>query len=193
MSDELRTANLLGATVLGLFDELRTAVEHQTGRSGESPAALVVLGHQPGLSNEALSRLLGLTHTGSVRLIDRLVADGLVERRASKVDRRGVALFLTSAGEAARREVLAARETLMMSLTRRLAPDEQARLADLLAKLLQGVARDDTHKLRICRLCDGPACGKCPIHVPVGMNDAEAETDAVRDRRGAQRQPSALR
>jgi MarR family transcriptional regulator, negative regulator of the multidrug operon emrRAB len=177
MSDELRTANLLGATVLGLFDELRTVVERQTGRSGESGAALVVLGHQPGLSNEALSRLLGLTHTGSVRLIDRLVIDGLVERRASKADRRGVALFLTSVGEAVRREVLAERETLMTSLTRRLAPDEQARLADLLAKLLQGVARDDTHKLRICRLCDGDACGNCPIHVPVGVGDHADEKE----------------
>lgn len=174
MSDELRTANLLGATVLGLFDELRTTVERQTGRSGESPAALVVLGHQPGLSNEALSRLLGLTHTGSVRLIDRLVTDGLVERRASMVDRRGVALFLTPAGEAARREVLAKRETLMTSLIRQLTLDDQGRLADLLAKLLQGVARDDTHKLRMCRLCDGEVCRDCPIHVPVGMNDADA-------------------
>lgn len=177
MSDELRTANLLGATVLGLFDELRTAVERETGRSGESPAALVVLGHQPGLSNEALSRLLGLTHTGSVRLIDRLVIDGLVERRASKADRRGVALFLTPAGETARREVLARREALMTSLIRGLGPDDRERLADLLAKLLQGVARDDVHKLHICRLCDGEACGDCPIHVPVGMGDHGSEKE----------------
>lgn len=168
MSQELRTANLLGATVLGLFDELKSTVERRTGRSGEGPAALVVLGHQPGLSNEALSRLLGLTHTGSVRLIDRLVADGLVERRASKFDRRGVALFLTAAGETARREIIAAREALMMSLVAPLSKSERRQLDDLLAKLLQGVARDDTHKLRICRLCDGPACGECPIHVPVG-------------------------
>lgn len=167
MSEEIRTANLLGATALGLFDELKAALERQTGRSGESPAALVVLGHQPGLSNEALSRLLGLTHTGSVRLIDRLVADGLVERRASTVDRRGVALYLTPVGEAARRDVLARREALMTRLVRRLPPDDQSQLADLLAKLLQGLARDDTHKLRICRLCDDHACKECPILVPL--------------------------
>jgi len=169
MSDQLRTANLLGAAVLGLFDELKAAVEHRSGRAGEGPAALVVLGHQPGLSNEALSRLLGLTHTGSVRLIDRLVADGLVERRPSKVDRRGVALHLTPAGKTAREEIIAERERLMTSLIAPLSTGEQQQFADLLAKLLQGVARDDTHKLRICRLCNGPACGKCPIHVPVGL------------------------
>lgn len=171
MPDERRTANLLGAAVLGLFDELRSVVERQTGRSGESPAALVVLGHQPGLSNDALSRLLGLTHTGSVRLVDRLVADGLVERRASTVDRRGVALFLTPSGETARREVLEKRGALMTSLIGKLAPDDQRQLAALLAQLLQGTARDDTHKLRICRLCDGEACGNCPIHVPVGADN----------------------
>lgn len=176
MSDELRTANLLGATVLGLFDELQTAVERRTGRSGESPAALVVLGHQPGLSNDALSRLLGLTQTGSVRLIDRLVADGLVERQPSKVDRRAVELFLTPTGETARRGVLAERERLMSSLIRGLAPQDQQRLADLLAQLLQGIARDDTHKLRICRLCDGDACGECPIHVPVARGGDGPET-----------------
>lgn len=168
MSDERRTANLLGATVLGLFDELKSVVEHRSGRAGESPAALVVLGHQPGLSNEALSRLLGLTHTGSVRLIDRLVADGLVERRPSATDRRGVALHLTPAGKTAREEIIAERERLMTALIAPLSIAEQRQLTDLLAKLLQGVARDDTHKLRMCRLCDGPACGECPIHVPVG-------------------------
>lgn len=167
MSDQLRTANLLGATVLGLFDELRAAVEQKTGRSGEGSAALVVLGHQPGLSNDRLSRLLGLTHTGSVRLIDRLVADGLVERRASTVDRRGVALFLTAAGLAARRDVLAERERVMASLVGKLAPGDQERLAALLSQMLQSFARDDTHKLRICRLCDDGACGQCPIHVPI--------------------------
>lgn len=168
MNDDLRTANLLGAAVLALYDELRGALEGTTGRAGEGPAALVVLGHQPGLSNDALSRLLGLTHTGSVRLIDRLISDGLVERRASALDRRGVALFLTPAGEAARLQVLTARQQVLAPLVDRLTSQEQVQLGDLLGKLLQTTARDDTHKLRICRLCDSGACGRCPIHVPVG-------------------------
>jgi hypothetical protein len=49
----------------------------------------------------------------------------------------------------------------------RLDADERETLAALLGKLLQTVSRDDAHKLRICRLCDGPACGKCPISVAV--------------------------
>jgi MarR family transcriptional repressor of emrRAB len=175
-----RAANILGATVLGLFDELRAVTETHAGRAGEGSAALVVLGHQPGLSNDGLSRLLGLTHTGTVRLVDRLVDDGLVDRRGAPHDRRAVALFLTDAGEAARAEILAEREKMMRGLLECLVPRDQAKLAELLGKLLQRVSRDDAHKLRICRLCDSDACGACPIHVPLDpiRGNAQPETEA---------------
>jgi len=168
MSKEtLRTANLLGAAVLGLHDELKRAVEKRSGHSGETPAALSALGHQPGLSNDALSRLLGLTHTGTVRLIDRLVDDGLVERRPAAHDKRGVALFLTALGETVRGEILEDREAAIVPLVSRLTAQEQETLATLIGKLLSAVSRDDTHKLRICRLCDSSVCTGCPILVPL--------------------------
>ena len=176
MTDDIaRTANLLGAAVLGLHDELRLAVERRTGRSGEAPAAIVALGHQPGLSNDGLSRLLGLTHTGTVRLIDRLVADGLVERRTARQDRRGVALHLTKAGAKARRKVLSEREAVMRPLVSRLKKSDRATLAMLLEELLKAAGRDDGHKLRICRLCDSEACGDCPILVPVGPGQPDVD------------------
>lgn len=168
MTPEIRrTSNLLGAAVLGLHDELKQTVEKRSGHSGEAAAALCALGHQPGLSNDALSRLLGLTHTGTVRLIDRLAADGLVERRTAAHDKRGVALSLTAAGESVRRNMLDDREAALAPLVSRLSTREQTTLATLLGKLLSAVSRDDTHKLRICRLCDGGVCTDCPILVPV--------------------------
>lgn len=167
----LRTANLLGAAVLGLHDELRQTVEKRSGRSGEASAALNALGHQPGLSNDALSQVLGLTHTGSVRLIDRLVTDGLVTRRPAKRDKRSVALFLTAKGETVRREILRHREAALVPLVSCLTTREQKMLAGVLEKLLTSVSRDDTHKLRICRLCDSVACENCPILVPIGPQD----------------------
>ena len=185
MTDDItRTANLLGAAVLGLHDDLRVAVERRTGRSGEAPAAIVALGHQPGLSNDGLSRLLGLTHTGTVRLVDRLVADGLIERRTAERDRRGVALHLTRAGAKARRRILSEREAVMWPLVSRLKKSERATLAAVLEKLLQAVGQDDAHKLRICRLCDSEACPACPILVPVGT---EASETGPRERRPQKR------
>lgn len=172
--ETLRTANLLGAAVLCLHDELKQTVEKRSGRSGEAAAALNALGHQPGLSNDALSRLLGLTHTGTVRLIDRLVADGLVERRPAARDKRGVALYLTAAGETVRREILEDREAALVPLVSRLSSREQKTLATLLGKLLTAVSRDDTHKLRICRLCDSGVCEDCPILVPIAPQGSGA-------------------
>ena len=172
-SNTRRTANLLGAAVLGLHDELKSSVEARSGHAGEAPAAITALGHQPGLSNDGLSRLLGLTHTGSVRLVDRLVADGLVERRPAAGDKRGVALHLTEIGEALRREILADREAALEPLVARLSASEQKTLARLLGKLLTAVSRDDTHKLRICRLCDSSACSDCPILVPLPRTESD--------------------
>ena len=173
-SETQRTANLLGAAVLGLHDELKQTVETRSGRSGEAPAALNALGHQPGLSNDALSQLLGLTHTGTVRLVDRLAADGLVERRPAARDKRGVALYLTAAGKTVRREILADREAALVPLVSRLSVREQKTLASLLGKLLTAASRDDTHKLRICRLCDSGVCKACPIFVPVAPQSSGA-------------------
>ena len=92
-------------------------------------------------------------------------------------DRRGVALHLTAAGEGVRRAILAEREAAQAPLVSRLSEREQRTLGRLLGKLLTGVSRDDTHKLRICRLCDSAACTDCPIRVPVappGSGEAPA-------------------
>lgn len=171
--ESLRTANLLGAAVLGLHDTLRQAVEKRSGRTGEAPAALCALGHQPGLSNDGLSRLLYLTHTGTVRLVDRLAADGLVERRPDPQDKRGVALHLTRAGRRARQEILQDRFAALLPLVDSLNQREKKALSDLLSKLLVAVSRDDVHKLRICRMCDGGTCLDCPILVPVGQQRSD--------------------
>lgn len=47
-----------------------------------------------------LAAMFRLTASGVSRLIDRLVADGLLERRTHPLDRRGTVLAMTSEGEA---------------------------------------------------------------------------------------------
>ena len=47
-----------------------------------APAALNALeGYLGGEPIDTLRQVLGLTHSGAVRLVDRLVAEGLAERR----------------------------------------------------------------------------------------------------------------
>lgn len=163
MTDLVQTSNLLGAFVLAYHDEIRAATESVSGRAGESPAALVLLGHQPGLNVDALSQLLKLTHPGTVRLIDRLAESGLVERRAAVADRRAVALHLTTEGQRARADILAAREGALRSAVVALDTEEREALQHLLEKMLRNAAREETGKMRICRLCDSEACENCPM------------------------------
>lgn len=109
--------------------------------------------------------MLGLSQPGTVRLVDRLAEEGLVERRPGG-DRRTLALFTTARGRAAARQVLAARAHSLRDLLELLDADERARLVPLLEKLASGLAQDRPQALTSCRLCDRAACAQgpgCPL------------------------------
>jgi MarR family transcriptional regulator for hemolysin len=62
---------------------------------------VVVLGRYPdGIRQNALADELGVEGPSLVRLLDRLVDDGLVERREDAADRRAKTVHLTRAGQA---------------------------------------------------------------------------------------------
>src|SRR5688572_5746592 len=103
-----RDANLVGALGMVLRDALADAAELA---GGESPAAALVAlnGAAAGGTIDALAGVVGLTHSGTVRLVNRLVREGLVERRRG-ADQRSAALVLTPQGRRAARRVLSRRE-----------------------------------------------------------------------------------
>src|SRR6266404_9572070 len=80
---EPEIANLLGALSLAVMDRIEQGARDIIGHAGETPAALIVIGYGP-ITNDKLRRILGLSHSGTVRLVDRLVSDRLVERRPGK-------------------------------------------------------------------------------------------------------------
>jgi MarR family transcriptional regulator, negative regulator of the multidrug operon emrRAB len=157
-----RTANLLGAVGLAVAARIEAAARAVLAHGGETPAAVVVIGYGLGPSNDELRRILGLSHPGNVRLVDRLVADGLVERRAG-ADRRSIALFLTDAGKALREDLLKGRLAALRPLLTPLTAAEQDMLGGLLAKLLAGLPTCDNDRCHLCRLCDDSVCSDCPI------------------------------
>ncbi|MCP5366545.1 MAG: MarR family transcriptional regulator [Hyphomicrobiales bacterium] len=59
---------------------------------------LVLIGANPGLSQSALARAMGIERSTMVASIDGLESRGLVERRPSQVDRRSNALVLSRKG-----------------------------------------------------------------------------------------------
>jgi MarR family transcriptional regulator, negative regulator of the multidrug operon emrRAB len=151
-----RLANLLGVTALVAADRMRIA---------SRDAALVHLQAWPGGSIEDLRRVLRLSQPAAVRLVDRLAADGLLERRAGR-DARTRSLQLTPAGDAEAGAVLDRRGEALEALLAPLAEDERARLTPLLERLVSTLAHDRPGALTTCRLCDRGACTSgpgCPL------------------------------
>jgi DNA-binding MarR family transcriptional regulator len=158
----VRDANLLGALALALADRLATGAA-----SGSAAEALVTLsGRRAGTSIDAMARITGLSHSGAVRLVDRLAATELVERRRG-ADQRSTALYLTPSGRRAARRVLAEREASMQSVLTLLTVGQQRELSDLAAAILAQLGAEPDAERRLCRLCDLEACGRsrgeCPV------------------------------
>ena len=80
---------------------LRNYVDHRAKSRGTTRAQWIVLfrlREQEGLSQVDLADVLELQPISLVRLLDRLVEHGLVERRSDPRDRRANRLFLTPTG-----------------------------------------------------------------------------------------------
>lgn len=158
-----RTENVVGALTLALSDALLRGAESEAPERGQAAAAIALLRHEPGMPIELLRRALGLSHPGTVRLVDRLVDDGLVTRRPSVHDRRAVALHLTETGEASCSAILGTRFDRIARALDLLDPSEKAMFGQLAEKLLGAFVRDVDHGYSVCRLCDAEACVDCPV------------------------------
>ncbi len=80
---------------------LRNFIDHRAKTRGTTRAQWIVLfrlRQQEGLSQVDLADVLELQPISLVRLLDRLVEHGLVERRHDPKDRRANRLFLTDRG-----------------------------------------------------------------------------------------------
>jgi DNA-binding MarR family transcriptional regulator len=159
-----RTANLVGALSLAVAERLAEAGS-QDGLDRNQAAALVMLSNHPGQSIESLSRTLGLTHSGAVRLVDRLQASGLILREPGGPGRT-LALQLTGQGEDAAVRMLARRQATIEQALNGLDKQHVTALEGVVARLLAALTSDRQSARRICRLCDETLCerhGRCPV------------------------------
>jgi DNA-binding MarR family transcriptional regulator len=162
-----RTGNLLGALSLAVADRTTAAAGDALGQSESAAAALSALHHfldDPSL--DLLGRVLGLTPSGAVRLVDRLQEAGYVRRRPGR-DGRSVSVRLTASGRRAAERVSAARAEVLEDALLDLAPGERQALDKLLSRVLVGLIREPGATRWTCRQCDTTACGRhagrCPV------------------------------
>lgn len=162
-----RPRNLLGALTLSIADRTSDAVSGAARQSETAAIALSAL-HQflDDPSIDLLRRVLGLTPSGAVRLVDRLEEAGYVTRRPG-VDGRSVSVRLTAAGRRAAERVIAARTDVLEEALSVLGPEERQAFEEMLSRVVVGLIRGPGAVRWMCRLCDMEACGRdegrCPV------------------------------
>jgi MarR family transcriptional repressor of emrRAB len=171
MKDRL-LANQLGA----LWSVMTSALRQRFGgRSESTVAAILTLAHWEPMTATELGHVIGLSQPGSARLVDKLVAEGVV-RRYERAGGRDIGLGLTPAGRKLARSIQSARLESYEELMAPLDPEERQVLHHLVQKMLAGAVESRDGARFTCRFCDHARCdGPC---CPVGTAATELERAA---------------
>jgi DNA-binding MarR family transcriptional regulator len=157
-----RGANVVGAFATLVQDRMRGAAEAAAPYSGAAAAALVTIATHERCTIERLARALGVTHSGAVRVVDRLARGGLA-RREPGPDARSVGLSLTPEGRDRTARVLEARRDALMEILDGLDERDVEAMVAVVERVLTGITDDRPTADAICRLCDETDCVPCPV------------------------------
>ena len=157
--------NLIGALALALTDRTDRALEETLDVGGHASSALMSIGTRPGQSVDQLAHVLGLSHSATVRVVDRLEQRGWVQRMRMGHDGRTASLTPTPPGRATFRRLLATRNAVLNQVTAVLSDHEVVTLRRLLSKMLASLPNDRRQARHICRLCEHAVCrgADCPV------------------------------
>jgi len=114
---------------------LRNFIDHRAKSRGTTRAQWIVLfrlRQQEGLSQVDLADVLELQPISLVRLLDRLVEHGLLERRTDPKDRRANRLFLTAQGKQLVDDLDSLRDTIAIDVMQNLSTDQMQTSLDAL-------------------------------------------------------------
>lgn len=166
------TTNVLGALALLITDQLDAATSPARG-GGSATAALSALDQF--LDKTSVTRLrdvLGLTHSGTVRLLERLDGAGLIIRGAGP-DGRTRSVRLTSRGRRSARSAAKQRAAYLDAVLDGLTPTEVQTLHGLLTQLMTQAVNLKEGGAWICRRCDLRACGRSDGNCPAATAAAQ--------------------
>jgi DNA-binding MarR family transcriptional regulator len=168
MQHNARCSNLLGAFVIAAYDQMVERIETEESIAPQGAAALVVIGVNEGRSVDFLSGALHLSHSGCVRVVDKLQEAGLVERREGQ-DRRVVALYLTPSGHKRAHSILRTRRKYLDGLLQTLSATQQRQFTAQIELMLYEMTNSEEHAEAMCRFCDEAACPqeRCPVTLAV--------------------------
>ncbi len=153
-----RTANHLAAVAIAIADTM-----HEPDMSPSAVAALLTVAQWQPIGAQELAAVIGLSQSATVRLVDELVAAGLVQRLDKKG--RAVPLALTAAGRRRARTLRSQRLAVAERALAALDNDQRAGLEKALPRLLAALTTGRAAARHICRFCDHGVCGhgRCPV------------------------------
>lgn len=161
------TSNILGALSLLIQDRVESAWESELDFSPMAAAALVQIENEAGSSIEQVARRIGLTHSATVRVIEKLAERGLVEKDRACKDARAQSLKLTGAGKRTGQQLHAARNRVTDDLLAGLDPAQREALRAVVRAILHQAVVPGREADVTCRVCDERRCRPeiCPIRV----------------------------
>jgi len=161
------TANILGALSVLIQDRVESAWQAALDLSPMAAAALVQVDNEPGSSIESVATRIGLTHSATVRVIDKLAERGLVEKDRARKDARAQSLKLSKDGKRVIQELHAARNRVTDDLLTGLNATQRLALEHAVSAILHRTVEPGREADVTCRVCDDRRCSPdiCPIRV----------------------------
>ncbi|MEZ5737251.1 MAG: MarR family transcriptional regulator [Novosphingobium sp.] len=105
-------------------------------------AMIAVVSRRPGATQRTIAEALEMSEASAGRLIDRLCADGLLERRDRDDDRRARAVYLTEAAEPLLAKLAEIARQGEEEMFKGFSPEEIDRLEELLDRLYANISKD---------------------------------------------------
>ena len=127
--------NVLSRRMRNRFD--RQVSEHNVTRSQWT--MIVVVARNPGATQRVIAEALEMSEASAGRLIDRLCADGLLERQERYDDRRARAVYLTKAAEPLLAKLAEIAGESEKSMFRGFSPDELETLSSYLDRITKNI------------------------------------------------------
>lgn len=132
------TDEYIGVVISDVARLLRTEFDRRVRRLGITRAQWLVLTRlhrRPGASHSELAEMMEVEKATAGRMIDRLVANGWVERRTSREDRRVKRVYLTADAEKVHRRIWRVAEETVDAALAGLSARESRQLMALLQRV----------------------------------------------------------
>jgi DNA-binding MarR family transcriptional regulator len=162
MKSQADALNQISAFAWRLDQLISAALRGEFDRPLSELSALVSIQNCKSFNIGWLANVLELTHSATVRLVDRLEGDDLIER-LPKDHRKQVGLRITAKGRDLAGNILQARERVAGRFLAPLSKGQLSALAELSRTVITHNVTNELDSYQVCALCDEASCGKlCP-------------------------------